>query len=357
MKWTEVLGVIASVLAIVMAILAFITWLEKRSLKEKRKRSRSDYILGILFSILCGLLWSIGFTSLSWTTSRADPLEMNVVLLGVASLVYFLVFCISGTISRVILGKQQQAVIPNDSLESSGLWKGVVPWLVVAGNIGNFVLFFYALYFISASQTITLQKTNPIFVAFLGGLFLKKRVSAFAWMTVLLVVLGSVLIASDTSTGQFRFQSGGDLLGSLLALFAGLCFAVFSVGIEKLDWLQRSYQDRFKFLAGVFFVSFVAVLILAYFSRQPATSSPIGLAILVANGVRVALVYLFFCAAVERIGALLTSVWVACEVPLTMLWDSQVFGTIPASSLVIGAIIIVAGGVALVVKDVTPQSE
>ena len=138
---------------------------------------------------------------------------------------------------------------------------------------------------------------------------------------------------------------------SLWAIGAGACFALFAVALEKVASSQQRFLTKLRSLAMVFFASFVVVSAVAYYAGSRPTADWVTWGILVANGVRVAFVYVFFYAAIERIGALLTSVLVSLEVGLTMLWDFILLGKEPAATLWIGAIIIVFGGLTLVVQD------
>jgi drug/metabolite transporter (DMT)-like permease len=100
-------------------------------------------------------------------------------------------------------------------------------------------------------------------------------------------------------------------------------------------------------MAFVFLISYVGVVSMAYFSGRRPVVNVLALGILVLNGLRVALVYVIYHAAVRRLGALLASVIVALKVPLTMLWDSRLLNQPPVRNLVFGAAAIVLGAMTL----------
>ena len=71
------------------------------------------------------------------------------------------------------------------------------------------------------------------------------------------------------------------------------------------------------------------------------------MAILLLNGLRAAVVYALYQAAVRRIGALRVSVLVALEVPFTMFWDSAWLGRVPATRLIWGSLTILSAALTL----------
>jgi drug/metabolite transporter (DMT)-like permease len=317
--------------------LKFARWLRKEPTDTRKIRSRADYLRGISYSLICAILWSGSYVSLSYVSGKVDLFEINVVLLGSASLFLLLAFLIA------YLLKQGGAA----SWQSQVDWKSITPWTVTVSNIASFILFVYALYFISASQTITLQKINPLFIALGTWVVLKRAPSRSTISTVALVVIGTVLI---TANDQFRFGSGKEMTGSLLAILAGASFAVFSVGLEKIEQRETSLVGRIYFMGIVFLLSYTAVVTVAYFQHRILLPDRMVMAILVANGLRIALVYGLYHAAIRRIGALFVSVIVALEVPLTMFWDSLFLHQFPRGRLIWGAVAILLGALTLTLE-------
>lgn len=344
MKWFEVIGLVGAIIAIGQLVAAINRWLRKDPAPQAAAGSPRDKRIGIALAVVCAFIWSISYSSLSIAQRTADPYSTNTVMLGVAALLLIVAGHFAAPLARLISNKGDPAAKEERAVDASSL----LFWVIVAGNVGSFLLFVYALMFISASQTIALQKVNPIFVAVLGAVFLRQRLSMGAWLSVLLTVLGALLVTTNVVHGEIAFGSAADQQGSLLALGAGVTFAAFSVAFERLGRLSQSAQ--LKTLGIVFAASYVTILTWAYFSGVPfvfdANATPIALA----NGVRVAVVYFIFIAAVERIGSLLTSVIVSLEVVLTVLWDKIFLSTSPTLGLCIGAVIILAGGMALTIS-------
>lgn len=311
-------------------------WLMNRPDPPKEKRGTGDYSLGVLYSLLCAVLWSLSYVSLSYVSSKTDLLDINIALLGSGCAFLMLGWVLAW------LFDWGAGTTPKLNVD----WKTVAPWVVVLTNLTGFLLFVYALYFISASQTITLQKINPLFVMFIVLIWLRKKPSGSTLSAVLLVILGAILIMVND---QFGFSGRRNIVGSLLAILAGLSFAVFSVGLEKVEQDKKpTLTQRIGFMAIVFFLSYVGLVTVGYvYGTRPQFSLGVS-SILLLNGLRVAVVYGLYQAAVRRIGALLTSVIVALEVPFTMLWDWRVLHNTPGTRVVLGAIAILFGATTLV---------
>ena len=331
----EVFAAIGAVLHAISFIREIIRRLNRPVDKKLTERSRKDYVLGVAYSLLCALLWSLSYISLSYVSPKANLLAVNIVLLGSASL-FLLVFWSAAEYCRAQRGRGQPRPID---------WKSISPWIVVLTNLASFLLFIYALRFVSASQTISLQKTNPLFIALLTLIWLRKKPSKFSLSAVVLVVFGAILILAND---QFRFDDSNNITGSVIALLAGLSFAVFSVGIEKIEQEEVSFMRGLGFMSMVFLLSYIGLVTIGYFEGDSPSFDKGTVGILILNGLRVAIVYGLYQAAIRRIGALLASVVVALEVPFTMVWDWRLLDHVPGTRLVFGAVAILIGAITLV---------
>lgn len=104
-------------------------------------------------------------------------------------------------------------------------WRTVAPWLAITGNLLNFVLFVYALHFVSASQAMTLGETSPVFVALLTWIWLRRPLPGTTFAATGLAVIGAMLIVANN---DFAFpMNSGEMVGSVLAVAGGFGFALF----------------------------------------------------------------------------------------------------------------------------------
>ena len=133
-------------------------------------------------------------------------------------------------------------------------------------------------------------------------------------------------------------------------------FAVFTVALDKIDRAGATRAGQLFFLGIVFFVSYSALVTVAYFTNEPVPLQTKTLVILAANGLRVALVYALYQAAIGRIGPVLTSVIVALEVPLTMFFERVLLHRPPSARLILGSVGVLAGALVLA-SESTPKAD
>lgn len=116
----------------------------------------------------------------------------------------------------------------------------------------EFFLVAEALRFTSASHTVVLLYTAPIFVALgLNWRFASERLSALQWSGIFIAFVGIVVtfIGKDTQTGQFSKE----LLGDAMALLAGVMWALTTICL-RLSKLSEAHptQTLFYQLMGGF---------------------------------------------------------------------------------------------------------
>lgn len=335
----EVLVALAAVIHAIEYGTKFYGWLKKRSTSIVPSVRPHDITLGILWSLVCALIWSLSYVSLSYVSAKVDPFDVNVIMFGTAACFLFASYLIVRLYAKFSLKAERPPTEPGVD------WKTMTPWITTLANVGNFVFFIYALYFISASQAITLGQTYPVFVALLTWLWLRVPLPRSAMAATALAVFGALLIVVEQ---DFVIMNSTKTFGSIIAVCGGAAFAVFSTGLEKIEHSRPALTDRLSFMGTAFTVAYLGVLSVAYLKhRVPAVIDPASLVILALNGLRVAVVYLLYGIAVRYIGALLVSILLALTVPFTMLWDSRLLHRQPLPKLIIGAAAIVIAALTL----------
>jgi drug/metabolite transporter (DMT)-like permease len=307
---------------------------ERHQDNADQAHSRRDYVLGAILALLCALLWSISYVSLSAVTRQTSVLVLNTVLMGSAS-----VFLYAGAILS-----QPRPLDPKKTRRAfQRTWgTGHLQFLILA-NLGNFVLSVWALRYISASQATALNNMSPALLAAVLVMSGRLRLSLSTAIAFVVVLLGVWITAAQS---DLRFQSGPALIGSLIALGAGASFASWAYLMEGVEVSIERTHLRMKLLAAVFFGSYAVLVTITWLMGHRAQLSPEALTVLGLNGVRVAAVYYLFQLAVKRAGPLLPSVVVVLQVPLTMLWDHVWLKTVIPTQLFLGAGLIMLGIVA-----------
>lgn len=106
-------------------------------------------------------------------------------------------------------------------------------WLAGASLAGTTALFVAANKLTTAANAILIQYSAPAWVALLGALWLGERATRLDWATIAVALTGIALFFVDQLTLDHT-------TGNLLALAAGVTFAVHAVAVRRLAQLGRS---------------------------------------------------------------------------------------------------------------------
>jgi drug/metabolite transporter (DMT)-like permease len=304
-----------------------------------RHRTPGDYAVAALLALSCALLWALSYVSLKFLSGHVAALPLSAGVLGTAAL-----FLLCGwALARKLEGPQ--------SIVRAAPPRRLAPRmaLLCLANLGNFGLSIYALYFVSATQAMTLSNVSPLFLAAL--LLVRRKLLVTPGSTAALVVslLGAWLLTAHA--GGNIAGDGASLWGSLLALAAGASFALWADVADDMETRMRSMSTRFGVLASVFSLTFAVAALAAWVLAPVPSLSAADAAIIAANGLRVAVVYILFQLAVRRGGPLLAVVVATLQVPLTLLFEALWLDVALDRGLLIGVAGAVAGTIALSVDQ------
>ncbi len=154
-------------------------------------------------------------------------------------------------IGIIILGylawKQKELILPERKDRFELLWLGFLgitlhQWLQSSGLVTS-----------EASTTAWLVSTSPIFMALLGWLFLKEKLS---WRTIIGFLLATVGVLFVVTKGDIQslFSEGFGTAGDILILISAPNWALFSV-------LSRPILKRFSAIKVTFYVLFFGWLL------------------------------------------------------------------------------------------------
>lgn len=131
--------------------------------------------------------------------------------------------------------------------------KGGKFWLLVfRGTMGFIALlaFFYNIAHISLADAMTFSKTAPIFTAVFAYMFLKEKLSAFAWLAVFIGFIGIVFITKPNGL----LLEKTDLLG----IFSGVGAALAYTAVREL----KQYYDTRAIVLSFMLIGTIGPLIL-----------------------------------------------------------------------------------------------
>lgn len=278
----------------------------------KNIESRYQAIAWMLFA-------SVAFGSMNalvkWTSSTADVWSMVMVRSVVITLGIYLIATHRGVSLRV-----------NDRKNM---------FLRCATGLIAMILYFTALGLIPIGQAVTLQYTNPLFVALLSGLFLSESVGIRTWGLALASFFGIALIVSpDLRTID---------INALYALGSGFFAAVAYLYVRMLRSSEHALSIVFWFgLFSVIFTTPPAILNL----KGPLSEPKIALALICigigAGAGQVGLTYAFHKA---------NAAWVSAFSYVTVIvatgYGYFFFGESLDNGDIIGCILIIVSGILL----------
>jgi len=202
-------------------------------------------------------------------------------------------------------------------------------------GLAAMILYFSALGLIPIGQAVTLQYTNPLFVALLSGLFLSERVHPQVWFLAVVSFLGIILIVSPDLRTIER--------DALLALGSGFFAGVAYLYVRRLRATEEALSIVFWFAA----FSVAATALPAAPSLASISSDPILILALVGIGVgagagQVGLTYAF-----HRANAAWVSAFSYLTVIVATAYGYLLFDEILDTRDIIGGIMIICSGIAL----------
>ncbi len=128
----------------------------------------------------------------------------------------------------------------------------VVGLLGMAGSLG---LATWALRNGGAGKTAVLVYTMPIWLVLMSRVFLRERLGALQWFSVLLAVAGLFFVVSP-------WRMGGSLLSSALGVTSGLCWAGSAVAAKILS--GRRQADLLSLNAWQMLLGSIPLVVLAF---------------------------------------------------------------------------------------------
>lgn len=209
---------------------------------------------------------------------------------------------------------------------------------------GTFIFFVTANKLTTAANAIVLQYTAPIFILVLSALLFRQRFRGYDIVTVLLTTLGISLFFFDS-------LGGGRLAGNLLAIVAGLSFALMFITTGRAD--DRSRMSGI--LLGHLFTAVIG-LPFAGFHPTPVNTGTI-LGILFLGIFQLGIPYVLYGIAVRHCSPLACSLISAVEPLLNPVWVFLFFGELPGFFALVGGAVVIGAVVSWCVISNRPVAK
>ncbi len=276
----------------------------------------------ILFILLAAFLFGLG-SVLSKKVGYANATE-SIHPLQIVSARFFFALLI---VSLIILFKRPEFKRPNLQLHFA---RSACGWTGVA-------ILFSGVIFIPASDAVAIIFLNPVFAMLLAVFVLKERLKINRWIATFISLLGMVVLLRPT----LDFGSN---------LFAYLCLAgAFIMGVEIL--FIKILSEREPFLQILLVNNFIATLIgiipIIFFFKVP---NFVQLIELISIGAAMVLGQFFFLNAMKGTETTFIAPFFYSTLVFVMILDLVFFGVIPDTISLIGASLIIIGGLFISLK-------
>ncbi|MGI6005959.1 MAG: DMT family transporter [Ruminococcus sp.] len=183
--------------------------------------------------------------------------------------------------------------------------RGKYQILAVCSYTGLICMTVIATKMTTAANAILLQYTSPVYSAALGYCILGEKVSRRDRISIVMIFAGLFIFFYDG-------LAGGHLLGDLVALLSGVCFAAMNVFMRA--------DSRVSPLQNVFWGNLAAfVFMLPFFGHVEWSMKNTGL-VLFLGIFQLGLAYILYSKAILYVGALEATVTTVLEAILNPIW-------------------------------------
>jgi DME family drug/metabolite transporter len=263
-------------------------------------KNLTEYQKGILFVFIAGLLWSTG------------GLFIKLISLPAMQLAFFR--CSIAAITFGILFRKEILLINKLTFINSIFYAGILITFVIATKKTT------------AANAIFLQSTAPIYVLIFEPIFNKTKYERINIITVAVCMVGMLLFF----VGKIEL---GHLEGNIIALFSGVAFAAFFLGMKKND---PKFQHSSIFYGNIL----VAIISIPFLFTLETLKSNDFIMVTFLGVFQIAIAYAFFSAGLKRIYAIEASIISMIEPVLNPVWVFIGYGEVPSITAIIGGLII-----------------
>ncbi len=255
---------------------------------------------GLLFVFIAAFLWSSG--GLLIKLINLSPMQLSFFRCTIAAMTFAIIF------------RKRVLQLNKLTLLNSFFYAAVLISFVISTKLTT------------AANAIFLQATAPIYVLIFEPLINKTSYEKVNIVTIIICFLGMILFF----VGELQ---PGHLEGNFVALFSGLAFAAFFLGMKKND---HRYQQSSIFYGNVL----VAIVCIPFlFSIEVLTFSDLWMVTFL--GVfQIAIAYAFFASGLKRVIAVEASIISMAEPVFNPVWVFLGYGEVPTFTAIIGGLII-----------------
>jgi drug/metabolite transporter (DMT)-like permease len=220
---------------------------------------------------------------------------------------------------------------------------------VLRGLIGvaSMSMGFFALTRLPLPEATAIGYASPLIIVILSAILLRERVHVFRWTTVLVGLIGVVIILLPRITvfSGAAPMADGATIGALAAL-AGACLSAFAM-LQVRTLVQT---ERTEVIVTYFFIS-ASILSLLTLPFGWIWPSPQQAALLIGAGFFGGIGQLFLTSCYRYADMSVIAPFEYVSLILTIIIGFLIFADIPTVPMLIGAVIIVGSGIAVILRE------
>ena len=218
------------------------------------------------------------------------------------------------------------------------VWRGLVG--VTAMGLG-----FAGLGLLPLPEVTAIGYAAPILVVVFAAMFLGEEVRLFRLSMVALGLAGVLVVLSPRLTVDTAAADPRETLGAVLVLMGAICAALAQVFVRKLVQTEATAAIVFWFSVTA---SVLALLTLPWGWALPG---PATLAMLVAAGLLGGIGQILLTSSYRHADASLIAPFEYVSMLLALAVGYTVFGEVPTAPMLVGAAMVVASGVAIILRE------
>jgi drug/metabolite transporter, DME family len=264
-----------------------------------------------------GLVY-IAFTAFLWSSSG---LFIKILTLNAYQISFYRSLIAAVTLLIISYGKNKSVKFEFDKLTvlASLFYAGILIFFVVANKLTT------------SANAIFLQFTAPIYLLFLEPFFLKTKFRRKDLITIIICISGMALFFM----GRLEI---GNIYGNLIAIAAGICFAMFSLFVK---W-KKTLGNENTIISIIYGNILVGIICFPLIFNDIAISSTQFFVLLYMGVVQIGISYFIFNIGIKYVSATESMIIGMLEAIFNPIWVFFGVGEVPATTAVIGGVIIFA---------------
>lgn len=214
-------------------------------------------------------------------------------------------------------------------------------------GVGSMGLGFFALTRLPLPETTAISYASPLLIVVFSALLLKERVHIFRWTAVLLGLAGVVIILWPRLTvfSGAGAMGNAETIGALASLGAAVLSAFAMMQVRHLVQTERT-----EAIVTYFFIS-ASVLSLLTIPFGWVWPTPGQAALLVGAGIAGGVGQLLLTSCYRYADMSVIAPFEYVSLILTIVIGLIVFGEVPTLAMIAGSVVIVASGIAVILRE------